>query len=165
MSSKRIIYDAARVGEFVARKFDCSEFHSYSGIGLESDGELLVGVVYEKYTGPDITMHVAAVDGRRWLTRELLREAFYYPFIQLECERISAEVSTGNLHTLAFNLHLGFEVEGTRKHAYLDGDAIQLVLWAAKCRFINQQGEGKWVDREEESFPHRRVWEGGRWVV
>ena len=36
-------------------------FDGMTGIGLRKDGELVAGVIYEGFNGPNVWMHVAAV--------------------------------------------------------------------------------------------------------
>lgn len=92
-------------------------------IGLEDDG-LLAVVVYNLYSGADIAMHIAAVPGRRWMTREFLRVAFRYPFVQLGCRRVSGYVPASNTDAQRFDEHLGFVREGLMRHALPDDDII-----------------------------------------
>jgi RimJ/RimL family protein N-acetyltransferase len=93
-------------------------------IGLEDDGELLAVVVYNLYSGADIAMHIAAVPGRLWMTREFLRVAFRYPFVQLGCRRVSGFVPASNADAQRFDEHLGFRREGLMRHALPDDDII-----------------------------------------
>jgi RimJ/RimL family protein N-acetyltransferase len=93
-------------------------------IGLEEDGELLAVVVYNLYSSADIAMHIAAVPGRRWMTREFLRVAFRYPFVQLGCRRVSGYVPASNADAQRFDEHLGFRREGLMRHALPDDDII-----------------------------------------
>lgn len=105
-------------------------------IGLEDDGELLAVVVYNLYSGADIAMHIAAVPGRRWMTREFLRVAFRYPFVQLKCRRVSGFVPASNTDALRFDLHLGFVREGLMREALENGeDVIVLGMLERECRW------------------------------
>lgn len=105
-------------------------------IGLEDDGELLAVVVYNLYSGADIAMHIAAVPGRRWMTREFLRVAFRYPFVQLGCRRVSGFVPASNFDALRFDLHLGFVREGLMREALENGeDVIVLGMLERECRW------------------------------
>ena len=106
------------------------------GIGREIDGGLVGAVLYEGYTTNNIFMH-AAGRGRRWISRKLLSAAFYYPFVQLNCKRITAWVEESNLDSRRFVENVGFEVEATLKGAAHDGgDVFLYVLWKEQCRFI-----------------------------
>jgi RimJ/RimL family protein N-acetyltransferase len=93
-------------------------------IGLEDDGELLAVVVFNLYSGADIAMHIAAVPGRRWMTREFLRVAFRYPFVQLGCRRVSGYVPASNADALRFDRHLGFVEEGRLREALVTGEDV-----------------------------------------
>ena len=153
MSYRISTREQGRVGAFVAGMLDC-HFYDFEALGLERDGELIAGVVYNEFTGPDVQMHVAAIPGRRWLTKEFLWFAFAYPFVQLGCVRVSGRVGSKNKDALRLNYHLGFEYEATLKHAILDEDLILLVMWQEKCRFLNMKGARKWAGKEAEQCQH-----------
>ena len=94
-------------------------------IGLEDDGELLAVVVYNLYSGADIAMHIAAVPGRRWMTREFLRVAFRYPFVQLGCRRVSGYVPASNCRRAALRSSTwGFVREGLMREALETGEDV-----------------------------------------
>ena len=115
----------------------------YQTIGLERDGELVAVVVYNFYSGADIAMHVAAVPGKRWLTRDFLRAAFRYPFAQLECQRVTGYVPASNAVALAVDRHLGFVYEGRLREALPGGeDVIVLGMLKRECRFWRRSNEG-----------------------
>jgi RimJ/RimL family protein N-acetyltransferase len=135
---KTVIYGQDdRVIEWVAKRVDEDNFGRAVGIGLEEDGELIAGVVYNMYTGPSISMHVAAVPGKRWMTREYLYRCFAYPFIQLDCNRITGLVRVDNLEAQKFDEHLGFKREGLLRRACTDGtDMILYGMLKQECRFL-----------------------------
>lgn len=106
-------------------------------LGLEEDGELISGVVYNMYTVASICMHVAAVPGKRWMTREYLWRAFAYPFIQLNCHRVTGLVRIDNEESRRFAEHLGFRREGLLRRACTDGtDMILYGMLAEECRWL-----------------------------
>jgi RimJ/RimL family protein N-acetyltransferase len=138
---KRVIYgENDRVVSWVAQRIDEQRFEGAIGIGLEEDGELIAGVVFNMYTGPSICMHVAAVPGKRWMTREYLWRCFAYPFVQLECRRITGLVRVDNLEAQKFDEHLGFKREGLLRQACDDGtDMILYGMLKSECRFIGER--------------------------
>ena len=138
---KRVIYsENDRVVSWVAERIDEQRFEGAVGIGLEEDGELIAGVVFNMYTGPSISMHVAAVPGRRWMTREYLWRCFAYPFLQLGCRRITGLVRVDNLEAQKFDEHLGFKREGLLRQACDDGtDMIVYGMLKSECRFIGER--------------------------
>jgi hypothetical protein len=58
--SSAIIYNPARVHHFVSGFLPLAMTSGMKGIGLERDGELVAGVVYEGFNGRNMWMHVAA---------------------------------------------------------------------------------------------------------
>jgi RimJ/RimL family protein N-acetyltransferase len=110
------------------------------GLGLEKDGTIIAGVLFEGFTGHNIWMHVAAAPGRTWLNRPFLKACFEYPFIQLGCDRVSGWVEASNTDARRFDEHLGFQEEARLKGAARDGgDVILYAMWRKDCRFIEQQ--------------------------
>jgi len=106
------------------------------GLGLEKDGELVAGVVYEGYNGVNVWMHVAIAPGER-LTREYIRYCFHYPFIELGCRRVSGYVEANNEAARRFDEHIGFEQEAVLKGAATDGgDVILYVMRREDCRYV-----------------------------
>lgn len=134
---KRIVTDQPdRVAEFVGDSLGVSGFANYTAIGLEDDGELIAGVLFDYYNGASINMHVAAIPGRRWLTREYLRFCFWYPFEQLGCKRITGLVPASNKDAQRFDEHLGFELEATLKDAAPDGDVLVYRMFRDQCKWL-----------------------------
>ncbi|NBX50944.1 N-acetyltransferase, partial [bacterium] len=87
---KSVIYGQdERVLKWVGDRTDEDDFGPGSiAIGLEEDNELIAGVAFNMYTKASICMHVAAMPGKRWMTRDFLWRSFAYPFIQLGCNRV-----------------------------------------------------------------------------
>ena len=136
---KSVIYtDKQRVIDWVAERVEEDDFGSGAiGIGLEENGELIAGVVFNLYTGPSISMHVAAIPGKRWMTREYLWTCFAYPFLQLKCNRVTGLVRIDNLVAQKFDEHLGFKREGVLRRACTDGtDMIVYGMLREECRFL-----------------------------
>jgi RimJ/RimL family protein N-acetyltransferase len=138
---KNVIYGQdERVVRWVGERVNEDAFGQAVGIGLEEDGELIAGVVFNMYTGPSISMHVAAVPGRRWMTKEYLRRCFAYPFIQLNCRRITGLVRVDNFVAQKFDEHLGFKREGLVREACDDGtDMILYGMLKSECRFLGDR--------------------------
>jgi RimJ/RimL family protein N-acetyltransferase len=139
MGMKSMVYGQdARVRSWVAERVDEDRFQDTDvAIGIEEDGELIAGVVYNMYTGPSISMHVAAVPGKRWLTREFLFRFFAYPFIQLRCRRVTGLVREDNLAAQQFDEHIGFVREGLLRNACDDGQNMILYgMLREECRWL-----------------------------
>lgn len=132
----KLVTDTKRVADFCARMLDTDGWANHTAIGLERHGEIIAGVVYENYTGPNIFAHIAGIPGRRWMTRQFLYAIFHYPFVRLGVERITAPVEASNVDALKLNRNFGFENEAVLRGAMPSGDLILMVMWKQNCRFL-----------------------------
>ena len=134
---KQVIYGQdERVAKWVGDQIDEVYLPGSAAIGLEENGELIAGVVFDHYTGPSISMHVAAT-GKRWMTKDFLWRCFAYPFIQLQCNRITGLVRADNIAAQKFDEHLGFKREGLLRKAAKDGtDYIVYGMLREECRWL-----------------------------
>ena len=126
------------VVDWVARSMKRGEGYGLSaGIGLEEDGRLIAGVVYNEWNKVNINMHVASDKTARWMTREYLWMCFDYPFNQLKVKRITAFIEDENTEAIRFDTHLGFKYETRMKDAYVNGDILIYVMRREDCRWLN----------------------------
>ncbi len=141
---KRIVMrEAGRVKNFAATILGSVPSEGDAAIGLEEDGELIAAVIFDMYNGASIAMHVAAVPGARWMTREYLAVCFRYPFVQLKVRKIIGLVSSANRQAQRFDEHLGFVLEGTLKDAHPDGDLLLYSMSSEQCRWLNIMSRSK----------------------
>jgi RimJ/RimL family protein N-acetyltransferase len=135
---KTVIYGQdQRVCDWVGDRVDEDKFEGAIGIGLEEDGELIAGVVYNYYSGPAICAHIAGEPGKRWMTREFLWRIHAYPFLQLGCNRITGLVRQDNEVSQRFVEHLGFKREGLLRNACTDStDMIVYGMLRDECRWL-----------------------------
>lgn len=132
----RIVSDPARVFAYVREHTPVVVTAGMKGLGLERDGQLIAGVLYEGYNKVNIWMHVATTPGKRW-TLEFLRYCFYYPFVELGCRRVSGWVEASNMQARRFDEHLGFRPEAVLHGAASDGgDVILYVMRREECRYV-----------------------------
>lgn len=124
------------VVEWVARR--TNEFGSFGtdiGIGWERGGDLVAGVAYADWNGPNVICHIAAT-GKNWATRQYLWTIFDYPFNQLRAKRITVCVGEGNAVSRKFVCHLGFELEAIHPLAHPTGALLTYRMWQQDCRFL-----------------------------
>jgi RimJ/RimL family protein N-acetyltransferase len=134
-----IVTDAARVGPWVCEKTGGVWSPSdATAIGLEKNGELVAGVVYDHFNGASICMHVASDGSKKWLNREYLRFCFQYAFDQAKVKKVIGIVPSSNEDALRFDLHLGFSEEARIKNAHPQGDLILLTMTRQQCRWIKE---------------------------
>ncbi|GAA0696389.1 GNAT family N-acetyltransferase [Dyella marensis] len=136
----RLLYgEPERVAAWVTERIPdmVIEAGTYQAIGIVDDSEnLIAGVIYNHYTGSDISMHVAAEHGRLWAKPEILHGLFAFPFNQLNCRRVTGFVDSTNLHTLSFDQKLGFRIEGRLRDATPHGDMFILGMTRKECRWL-----------------------------
>lgn len=126
--------DTLRVVRFVQAHQPLALVENMKAIGLERDGELVAGVVYEGYNGHNVWMHVA-IPGR--ITKAYLRYCFHYPFVELGCSRVSGYVNASNAKARRFDEHLGFRQEAILRGAAADGgDVIIYAMTKEECRHV-----------------------------
>lgn len=134
--STRLIIDDESVYRFLcAQGIDLARAADQQGIGLERDGELVGGVMYEGFNGHNIWMHCAGVGA--WITRDLLRAAFSYPFVQLNVSNVWGWVDASNQKARRLDEHLGFTQQAVLTGAAKDGgDVIIYRMTREECRFL-----------------------------
>lgn len=134
-----ILYDQSpRVSQWVKDRLERDqEFGETKAIGLERDGSLVAGVMYDMYSKANINMHVAAEETHYWITKAYLRACFGYPFNQLRTNRITALVGETNAKSIRLIEHLGFKKEGVIRMANADGtDTILYGMLRNECRWL-----------------------------
>jgi len=131
-----IVTDAQRIGPWVCERAGGTWVSGRgSAIGIEKDGELVAGVLFEDFNHANVLMHVAG-KGKYWLNREFLWFSFYYPFEQLRVKRITVVIPSSNKESLRFAKHLGFVPEATLEDAHPDGNLEILVMRRNQCRWL-----------------------------
>lgn len=108
------------------------------------DGKLLGGVLYTDYTGKggSMVMHMAGFEPG-WADRTMIWAAFYYPFIQSECQKVFGQVRADNREALDYDLRLGFKVEAHLDHVYKECGMFVVSMYRDECR---------WLDRVPAAF-------------
>jgi len=135
--STELTFDAAEVLAFCRQRIPVVYIEGMQGIGLKREGELIAGVLYEGFNGQSVWMHVAAMPGKRWMTRDYLRACFQYPFLQLGVESVFGWVTADNEEAQRFDEHLGFTVDAVLKGAGPHGvDVLLYRMRRDQCRFL-----------------------------
>ncbi len=119
-----------RVAEFVFKALDKSFVPPYTVMGIEKDGNIIAGVIFNHYEDTDI--HVSVV-GKGW-TRGFYADVGDYIFRQLKCERFTCITEQPEVVRLAERL--GGKVEGMlRNHFGKDRDGFIVGVLANDYRF------------------------------
>jgi len=137
--TRRLIFDQReRVGDWAkSRIANINTWgDSYNAIGCEKDGELIAACIFNNYTGWDIEVHLASNGSRLWMPRKGLYACFHYPFIQLGCLRMTGCVASKNEASRNIAEHLGFRLEGVKRHAVPDDDLCIYGILRSECRYL-----------------------------
>lgn len=129
-----IVFDVERIGPWVCERTGGKFEPSIStAIGMEEDGKLTAGVLYDMYNGRSICMHVAI---EKAVSRKYTRTCFDYPFNQLKVSKVLGLVDSTNDKALRFDKLLGFTEEARIADAGKSGDLVILSMTRQQCRWI-----------------------------
>lgn len=113
------------------------------------------GVVgFDEWNGASVQMHVAG-EGN-WATKELLRAAFWYPFVQLKVKTLLAYVAATNIKSVAMCHHVGFRMEHVLEDGHPDGDLIIFSMRPGDCRYLTQGHRHGIENQSPDSAEHDR---------
>ena len=118
------LVDGPRVGEWVAAQTG-GQFRSDAvAIGLEKNGEVVAGAIFDSFNGASVVAHVAAQS----VNREWLHAIHWYAFEQLRVNCVIGIVSSDNEKALRFDTHLGFREVTRIPNACPAADMVILTL-------------------------------------
>lgn len=119
MGSRIVTTETNRVGSWVLRRAGNPYIPDVSqAIGLEREGSLVAGVVFEGWNGVCSRVHFA-VDDKAYLTRQFLWFIGHYGFDQLGAKKLIVFIDIDNKGSLRITKRMGFEevtvLEGVTK--------------------------------------------------
>jgi hypothetical protein len=93
---------------------------------VDDHGNFLFVIVLSNFSALNVDMHTAAVPGANWARpREILRmfnDLFEFVFDRLKLQRVTGLVRSKNVAARRFDEHIGFELEGVMRRAFVDDD-------------------------------------------
>lgn len=101
-----------RVARFVGERVGSVIVPPFTSMGIERDGEIITGIVFNHFTGPDVHMTIA---GKTW-PRGFVADIGEYAFGQLGCLRMTAITEQPRIVRMAERL--GGEVEGCLRNHF-----------------------------------------------
>ena len=131
-----LIFDQKeKVADYLIKKKAGNIFHNYQAIGVEKDGQLIGGVVYDSYeAGYRCAMSCAGETG--WLSRKNLQVFFDYPFNQLKVKVITATAISGNTESCRVLEGCGFKEMARIPDASAQGDLIIYAMYREDCKYL-----------------------------
>lgn len=107
-----VIGQDAIVSRFVGSliPFEVGEFDECVTVGVDRDGELIGGFVFNNWSPEAAVIEVsfAGID-KRWLTRQVLFAAFTYAFDQLGCQMVCSRTPASLKHAVRIAHAYGFK--------------------------------------------------------
>lgn len=133
----RNIITGPKVGYWVAHQIEGAFFEDRSeAIGLEKDGRIVAGVIYENYNFKSIFCHVSITER---VTPAFFAAIFDYPFRVCDVHKMIAPVASGNPKAIRLVENLGFTQECRIKDGVPDGDMIFYTMTRKQCRFLGHR--------------------------
>lgn len=118
------------VARFVSDRLDFALCPPFTSMGIERDGKIVAGVLFNHFEGSDCHVTVA---GTGW-TRAFLRAVGAYVFGQLECERMTFVTEQPAVEKLA--CRLGGAIEGRlRNHFGCGRDGVIIGVLRADWKY------------------------------
>lgn len=112
----RVVTDV-RVVRFIENRLKTTFIPPFTAMGVELDGAIVGGIVFNMFEGADCHMTVAS-DRRPW-PKGFLADVGEYLFDQLKRERVT--VMTEQPRVVSIARRLGGQVEGVLRHHYGHG--------------------------------------------
>ena len=129
-----MIVQGKEVCNWVAEKANIYINQDCQGIGYLSNGKLIAGVSYERYTGKSIMVHQrvdSSVPKGFWFA------VVDYPFSDLGVKHLIGLVDSTNQKAIKINLKMGFKVEATIADAGSDGgDLLIMKMSKDNCKLL-----------------------------
>lgn len=91
----------AAIGRFVADRIwgDGESFGPHCSMGVADHDTIVAGVIYHNWHNREGVIEIScAGDGRRWMTRDVVRAAISMPFEQLGCQAVVGRHSVDSKH-------------------------------------------------------------------
>ena len=131
----KVLINDQRTVDYVAQKTNHHTWDQQVSIGLEQDGKIVAGFLYDNYNGALCAMHVAADR----FDREFLRIAFDYPFRQLDLKSVYGPVASTNTAACNLAIRLGGKLHTVIPDGHPDGDLCIFLMRRDECRYWRQK--------------------------
>lgn len=100
-------------------------------------GSVGVAIAYNNFNGRTCAIHIVIQD-KTVFNRQIIREAFEYPFIQCGLTAIITSVDSKNVDSLELARRVGFREVHTVKDGGVDGDMIIFEMRHDECRWLKR---------------------------
>ena len=111
------------LAKWAGDRIGVKDFGPSTSIGVLHHGTLVAVALFNKYLHPNIEI-TFVTSSPRWQSKGAVRGILSYPFVQLNCKRVTATTEATNQRARAFLCRLGFKQEGYHPDVFSDGDAV-----------------------------------------
>lgn len=95
-------------------------------VGVVSRGELVAAMACGGKERGNVEITFAA-DSPKWATRETIAKLMHWPFVQLDCHRVTTRIAASNARAIRFNEGIGFKREGLIREGWGPGEDCVLL--------------------------------------
>ena len=151
-------YDQDRVKAYIKSKIGGDDIDS-TAMGIEHEGKLICAVLYFNYQPKhgDIEMSLVS-DDPKCCNNKRITGFFRYPFTQLGCKRVTAQVEADNARCLRLLKFFGFKEEGVKRLGFQGKkDLILCGLLRDEFKWL-EEPEDQWLS-PEEIVPIHEPWD------
>ena len=104
---------------------------AYNSLGVVNNDSLIAGVVYHDYHPIYRTICIQlCAETSKWASRRTIEMLGNYPFMELQCQRVTALINSDNVAALRLAKGVGFKEEARLIRAAGDKDIIVLRLFS-----------------------------------
>lgn len=142
MPETRLIFDdKERVGAWVAEQVgQRAPWSGHYAMGVETNGELTAGFVFESFNGVNAMVHIAVTKPNKAFVK-LLDHGYRYAFEYCGLRRLTGLVEATNEKACRLNKHLGYIEEARLAGAGPEEqDIIVFALWPENYRKGRRDG-------------------------
>jgi RimJ/RimL family protein N-acetyltransferase len=125
---RRFLVGDDRLLDWIADRIPGTDASHWKGlaraVGVVIDGEIVAAMAVGGWERGNVEISFAA-DSPKWATRDTIRRMMAWPFVQLDCHRVTTRISENNHRAIRFNEGIGFKREGIIREGWGQGeDAI-----------------------------------------
>lgn len=136
------ITDRNVVGPIMSDLMGIRYSEDFRGVVYYAGDDVAGGVAYNNFNNKVCSMHMVILKPE-YVTRDIIREVFEYPFVVCKLEHILGFVDDSNDAAMAFDLRLGFdEVARLPGGAKSGKDLVILSMSKESCRWIRKEKDG-----------------------
>jgi len=129
-----------RVGEWIQERGGGFYRDGSKCVGLEKDGKLVAGVMYDYFNGSSIYAHIASLGQ---MNREFLWFIFHYPFVQINAKVIIGLVADDNERSIRLCNKLGFTLNTRIIDGHPSGALRIYTMRREDCKWLRTNEQTK----------------------